>query len=101
MLFLPVPGSHSGRWTENNQNIFEWTQSDNIKTTIPKHNFMVFYVLQMAVAIAFLCENAVEAFEISSNSMILSLNCFYSIFAKKFNSHSHFKCIKLYLEVVV
>ena len=27
-------------------------------------------------------------------SMILSLNCFYSIFAKKRNSHGHFKCIK-------
>ena len=27
-------------------------------------------------------------------SMVLSLNYFYSIFAKKCNSHSHFKCIK-------
>ena len=25
---------------------------------------------------------------------ILNLNCFYSIFAKKRNSHGHFKCIK-------
>ena len=30
-------------------------------TTIPRYNFMVFYVFKMAVAIAFLCENAVEA----------------------------------------
>ena len=37
------------------------------------------------------CENAVEAY--SSISMILSLNCFYSIFTKKRNSHGHFKCI--------
>ena len=41
--------------------LFEWAQSDNTKTTIPSHNFMVFYVFKMAVAIAFLCENAVEA----------------------------------------
>ena len=27
-------------------------------------------------------------------SMIFNLNCFYSIFAKKRNSHGHFKCIK-------
>ena len=27
-------------------------------------------------------------------SMILNLNCFYSIFAKKRNSHGHFKYIK-------
>ena len=38
-----------------------WTQSDNTKTTISRHNFMFFYVFKMAVAIAFLCENAVEA----------------------------------------
>ena len=29
-------------------------------------------------------------------SMILNLNCFYSISVKKRNSHCHFKCIKLY-----
>ena len=40
---------------------FGSTQSDNTKTTIPKYHFMFFYVLKMAVAIAFLCENAVEA----------------------------------------
>ena len=37
-------------------------------------------------------------------SMILKLNCFYSIFAKKRNSHGHFKYIKnikLYLGIVV
>ena len=50
----------------------------------------------MAVAIAFFCENAAEAIEISSISMILSLNCFYSIFAKKCKSHGYFKCIKKY-----
>ena len=36
--------------------------------------------------------------------MILNLNCFYSIFAKKHNSHSHFryiKNIKLFLGIVV
>ena len=35
---------------------------------------MFFYVFKMSVAIAFLCENAVEAIYISSISMILSLN---------------------------
>ena len=58
---------------------------------------MVFYVFEMAVAIVFLCENAVEAIQISSFSMILSLNCFYSIFTEKLNSHGHFKCIKMQL----
>ena len=28
---------------------------------MPKYNFMFFYVFEMAVAFAFLCENAVEA----------------------------------------
>ena len=42
-------------------------------------NFMFFYVFKMAVAIVFLSENAVQAVQISSISMILSLNCFYSI----------------------
>ena len=55
---------------------------------------MFFYVFKMAVAIAFLCENAVEAIQISFISMILNLNGFYSIFAKKCNSHGHFKYIK-------
>ena len=32
-----------------------------LKTTIPRYNFMLFYVFKMAVAIAFLRENAVEA----------------------------------------
>ena len=39
-----------------------------------------------------------------SISMILNLNCFYSIFTKKSNSHGHFKYIKnikLYLGIVV
>ena len=31
------------------------------ETTIPRYNFMVFYVFEMAMAIAFLFENAVEA----------------------------------------
>ena len=43
---------------------------------------MLFYAFKMAVAIAFLRENAVEAIQISSISMILSLNCFHSILAK-------------------
>ena len=55
---------------------------------------MFFYVSKLAVPIVFLCENAVEAIQISSISMILSLNCFYSIFAKKRNRNGHFKCIK-------
>ena len=33
----------------------------NTETTIPRYNFMFFYVFKMAVAIAFLRENAVEA----------------------------------------
>ena len=55
---------------------------------------MFFYVSKMAVVIAILCENAVEAISISSISMILSLNCSHSIFTKKRNSHGLFKCIK-------
>jgi hypothetical protein len=50
----------------------------------------------MAVAIAFLCEIAVEAIQISFISMILNLNGFYSSFAKKRNSHGHFKYIKMH-----
>ena len=42
-------------------NILGWIQSDNTETTIPRYNFRFFYVFKMAVAIAFLCENAVEA----------------------------------------
>jgi hypothetical protein len=57
---------------------------------------MFFYVFKMAVAIAFLCENAVEAIQISFISMILNLNCFYSIFAMKSNSYGHFKYIKMH-----
>ena len=62
------------------------------------------YIFKKAVAIVFLCENAVEAIHISSISMILNLNCSYSIFTKKRNSHGHFKHIKnikLYLGIVV
>ena len=66
----------------NKQKCFGWTQNDNTKTTIPRYNFMFFYVSKMAVGIAFPCENAVEAIQISAISMILSLNCFYSIFTK-------------------
>ena len=40
---------------------FGWTQGDNTKTTIPRYDFMFFHVFKMAVAIVFLCENAVEA----------------------------------------
>ena len=47
----------------SNRNIKKigWTQSDNTVTTISRYNYMFFYVFKMAVAIAFLCENAVEA----------------------------------------
>ena len=38
-----------------------WTQSDNTETTIPRYNFMFFYVFKMAMAIAFHRENAEEA----------------------------------------
>ena len=41
---------------------------------------MFFYVFRMAVAIVFLCENAVEAIQISSISMILSLSCISTVF---------------------
>jgi hypothetical protein len=58
-------------------------KNDNTRTTIPRYNFMFFHVFKMAVAIVFLCKNAVEAIQISSISMILSLNCSYSIFSKK------------------
>ena len=40
---------------------FGWTQSDITETTMPRYNFMDFYVFKMAMAIAFLRENAVEA----------------------------------------
>jgi hypothetical protein len=40
---------------------------------------MFFYAFKMAVAIVFLCENAVEAIQISFISLILILNGFYSI----------------------
>ena len=52
---------HRGTWMDNYSKNFEWTQSDNSRTTIPRFNFMLFYVFKMAVAIAFLRENAVEA----------------------------------------
>ena len=44
-----------------NKLFWGWTQSDNTKTTIPRYNLMIVYVFKMAVAIAFLCENTVEA----------------------------------------
>ena len=44
------------------KNFFGWIQSDNTETTVPRYNFVFFfYVFKMAVAIAFLCKNAVEA----------------------------------------
>ena len=48
----------------------------------------------MAVAIAFLRENAVVAIQISCISIILILNGFYSIISKKCNSHGHLICIR-------
>ena len=32
-----------------------WAQKDNTETTIPRYNFMFFYVFKMAVAIVSLC----------------------------------------------
>jgi hypothetical protein len=52
---------------------------------------MILCVFKMAVAIGFLFEIAVETIQISSIFMILSFNCFYSIFTEKRSSHSHFK----------
>ena len=53
---------HIGRWTENDKKILgELKAICNTKTTIPMYNFTFFYLSKMAVAIAFLCQNAVEA----------------------------------------
>ena len=46
------------------------------------------------MAIASLRGFAVDAIKISCKSMILTLNGFYSIYAKKRDSHGHLKCIK-------
>ena len=59
-ILLACTANHSERWTKNNQNVFEWTQSDNTETTIPSYNFMFFYVFKMAVAIVSLRGFAVE-----------------------------------------
>ena len=48
----------------------------------------------MAVAIAFLWDIAVEAIKVQNNRKTRNLNCFYSIYAKKRDSHGHLKCIK-------
>ena len=65
---------------------------------------MHFYAFKMAVAIAFLCENSVEAIQAQNHRDRRNLNCFYSIFTKKHNSHNHSKYIKnhkkLYLGIV-
>ena len=42
----------------------------------------------------FFCVNAVEAIQFSCISLILNLNGFYSIYAKKRDSHGHLECIK-------
>ena len=55
---------------------------------------MLFYAFKMAVAIAFFCKNAVGAILAQNHRNRGNLNCFYSIFAKKRNSQSHFKYIK-------
>ena len=78
------------------------------KVTTPEQQFRCiifgfFFAFKMAMAIAFLCENAVEAIQFFF-IIILSLDGIYSIFTKKHNSHDHLKCIKsikLLLEVVV
>ena len=71
---------HSGRFLGEHKVI---TPEQFLVVLIPRYNFMVFYVFKLAVAIAFLCENAVGVIKISFISMILNLNCFYSIFANK------------------
>ena len=47
---------------------FGWTQSDNTETTIPGHSFIIFYAFEMALAIVFLRENAVEAIKVFENT---------------------------------
>ena len=44
--------------------------------------------------LASVCWNAVEAIYAQNHRNRRNLNCFYSIFAKKRNSHSHFEYIK-------
>ena len=88
---------------KKSKTFFGEKKSDNTGTTIPMYNFWVFFAFKMAMAIAFLCENAVEAIQFFF-IIILSLDGIYSIFTKKHNSHDHLKCIKsikLLLEVVV
>ena len=46
------------------------------------------------MAIASLRGFAVDAIKISCKSMILTLNGFYSMYAKNRDSHGHLKCIK-------
>ena len=60
-IFLKSPITMEDSYYSIEINFFGWTQSDNTKTTIPRYNLMIFYVFKMAMAIAFLCENAVEA----------------------------------------
>ena len=48
-------------------NIFGRTQCDNTETTIPGYSFMIFYAFKMAMAIAFLPKNAVEAIKVFEN----------------------------------
>ena len=43
---------------------FGWTQNDNTETAIPRNSFMIFHAFKMAVPIAFLRENAVEAIKV-------------------------------------
>ena len=77
---------------EDGQKITKIILGEN-KVITPEQQFLCiilfFFVFKMAMAIAFLCKNAVEAIQISFISMILSH--FYSILAKKRNSHGHLK----------
>ena len=41
--------------------ILGWAHHNSTYTTTSRHDFMLFYAFKMAVTIAFLCENAVEA----------------------------------------
>ena len=54
-------GYHSGRWTENNKKILGEHKVITPKQQFPGIILCFFYEFKMAVPIAFLCKNAVEA----------------------------------------
>ena len=88
---------HSGRWTENNKNSLDEHKRDNTQATIPRCYFMFFfYVFKMAVAIAFLCKNAVEAVQFFFYFYDFKLKLLLQHFTEKHSSHGHFQCIKMH-----